>query len=101
MADARIHRGDQIEHQEPDPEGLQHQYFKPRELPESNWNKYTIQLTHEGKAYTKHMEEIPPATIINNYIRVFQKGHLKKINKCNSRHSFLGYIYNWLLKVFF
>ena len=33
-----------------------------------NWKKYTIKLTQEGKAFTKHKEEIPPDTVNNVYM---------------------------------
>ena len=35
---------------------------------EKNWRKYTIKLTEEGKAFTKHKDEIPPKTLDKIYM---------------------------------
>ena len=60
---------------------------------ESNWNKYTIQLTHEGKAYTKHKEEIPPATIDNIYMLL-----VRAQSALENRHSD-NYVEDYLAKI--
>ena len=78
-----------------DPEGLQYRHLEPGELPDeqSNWKKNTIKLTQEGKAFTKHKEEIPADTV-NNVYMLLTNTQLALENRLND-----NYVENYLSKI--
>ena len=60
---------------------------------ESNWKKYTVKLTQEGKAFTKHKEEIPPNTIDKIYMLL-----VRVQSALENRHSD-NYVEEYLAKI--
>ena len=67
----------------------------PENFPDepSNWKKYTIKLTQEGKAFTKHKEEIPPDTVDNVYMLLTNMQ-----SALENRHND-NYVENYLSKI--
>ena len=53
---------------------------------QSNWRKYTIKLTKEGKSTTKHKEEIPPDTM-DAFWMLFVKVKDALENRSSDRYS--------------
>ena len=60
---------------------------------ESNWKKYTVKLTQEGKAFTKHKEDIPPNTIDKIYMLL-----VRVQSALENRHSD-NYVEEYLAKI--
>ena len=67
----------------------------PENFPDepSNWKKYTIKLTQEGKAFIKHKEEIPPDTFENVYMLLTNTQ-----SALENRHN-NNYVENYLSKI--
>ena len=60
---------------------------------QSNWKKNTIKQAQEGKAFTKHKEEIPPDTVDNVYMLLTNTQ-----SALENRHN-NNYVDNYLSKI--